>query len=319
MRKPSDTSGIYPVNRPPEGAGGYFGLERINPALITAYYFFPPERWRRGLALHSRTVTDYELEFVLSSDGGRQVIDGISYPVSEGDVIFRRPGETTRGFMRYDCICLIFSLDGTLPSLDEYPINGAKPVQTRFDNPAIDATESLIPTGSDGIFRALFERVIGAFVNPTAFAEVLEKACLAEILYRYLRLAAQRANPGRDRAADASSLSAERLERLEETRSWMRENLATKITVADAASRAKLSEAYYHKCFTRAFAVTPAEYLASARLERARELLAATDMPIRAIAIESGFENESYFYRFFLKKTGQTPGAFRRSHRMPGI
>jgi AraC-like DNA-binding protein len=315
MRKPIDTSGIYPINRVPEGAGGRYGLERINPALITAYYFFPLERWKRGLALHSRVVTDYELEFVLSSDGGRQVIDGISYHVSEGDVIFRRPGETTRGFMRYDCICLIFSLDGTLPALDEYPINGVKPVQARFENPAIDALESLVPTGSDGTFRALFERVIGAFVNPGDFSEVLEKACLAEILYRYLRLAGRRDAAGRNREEWSDPLR----ERLEETRLWMRDNLATRITVADAAARAKLSEAYYHKRFTRAFAVTPAEYLASVRLERARELLAATDMPIRAIAIESGFENESYFYRFFLKKTGQTPGAFRRSHRMPGI
>ncbi len=315
MSKPIDTSGIYPVNRAPEGTDGRYGLERINPALITAYYFFPPERWKRGLALHSRTVTDYELEFVLSSDGGRQVIDGISYPVRGGDVIFRRPGETTRGFMRYDCICLIFSLDGTLPALDEYPINGAKPVQARFDNQAIDALESVIPTGPDGTFRALFERVIGAFVNPVPFAAVLEKACLAEILYRYLRLAGQREKSDRALGDGDNPLRG----RLEETRRWMRENLATKITVADAAARAKLSEAYYHKRFTRAFAVTPAEYLASARLERSRELLAATDMPIRAIAIESGFENESYFYRFFLKKTGQTPGAFRRSHRMPGI
>ena len=36
-----------------------------------------------------------------------------------------------------------------------------------------------------------------------------------------------------------------------------------------------------------------------------------------AIAAATGFENDGYFYRFFAKKAGVTPGAFRRSHRMP--
>jgi AraC-like DNA-binding protein len=316
MRERIDTSGIYPIKHAETSPAALRGLEALNPALITAYYFFPLDRWKRGLALFPRTVTDYELEYVLASEGGRQVIDGKEYAVREGDVIFRKPGEQTQGFMRYECISLFFSLHGKLPKLADYRINRERPLQEPFGNPAIDGLPSLLSEAGNEVFHALFERIMRAFVNPDPYTKVLEKGILTELIYRYLM--ASRVETGDGRAPRTNArVAPELLERLEAARVWIDENHFRKITVADLARSARLSEAYFHKCFARAFGETPAEYLASVRLERARELLAATDMPIRAIAAATGFENDGYFYRFFAKKAGLTPGAFRRSHRMP--
>lgn len=317
MHERIDTSGIYPIKRTETSPEALRGLEALNPALITAYYFFPLERWKRGLALHPRTVTDYEFEYLLASEGGRQVIDGKEYAIREGDVIFRKPGERTQGFMRYECITLIFSLHGKLPKLADYRINRERPLQESFGNPAIDGLPSKIGEAGNEVFHALFERIMRAFVNPDPYAKVLEKGILTELIYRYLMASRIEAGGGLRAANAASSVAPDLLERLGAARVWIDENHYRKVTVADMARGARLSEAYFHKCFARAFGETPAEYLASVRLERARELLAATDMPIRAIAAATGFENDGYFYRFFAKKTGRTPGAFRRSHRMP--
>lgn len=51
----------------------------------------------------------------------------------------------------------------------------------------------------------------------------------------------------------------------------------------------------------------------SARLEAAVERLSSTDLTVREIALECGFESEYYFYSFFKKNTGKTPSAFRSS------
>jgi len=312
-----DTSGIYPIKRTETSPAALRGLEALNPTLITAYYFFPLERWKRGLALYPRTVTDYEFEYALASEGGRQVIEGKEYSVREGDVIFRKPGEQTQGFMRYECITLIFSLHGKLPELADYRINRERPFQEPFGNPAIDGLPSRIGEAGNEVFHALFERIMRAFVNPDPYAKVLEKGILTELIYRYLTAARVEAVGGGHAVNAAPGIAPGLLERLEAARIRIDENYYRKITVADMARGARLSEAYFHKSFARAFGETPADYLASVRLERARELLAATDMPIRAIAQETGFENDGYFYRFFAKKAGLTPGAFRRSHRMP--
>jgi len=314
-----DLSGIYPIQRSTDGSGAISGLVGLNPALITAYYFLPSDRWKRGYALHPRTVTDYELEYILDSDGGRQVIDGVEYPSRKGDTFFRKPGQRTQCFMRSECICLIFSLHGKLPDLADYRINKEKPIQETFRNSAIDSIPCVVDTAGDEAIGALFERAMRAFVNPEPYAELLEKALLTELMYRILMQSVPCGKGDGVSSVSQSTMSADLIGRLDTARKRMHENLSLRTTVARLAEDVGLSEAYFHKCFARAFGVTPAAYLSEVRIERARELLAATDLPIRTIALETGFGEDGYFYRFFAQKTGMTPGDFRNSHRMPGF
>ena len=54
------------------------------------------------------------------------------------------------------------------------------------------------------------------------------------------------------------------------------------------------------------------EYLLNLRMKRAAELLTKTDMDIKAVALEVGYEDQQYFHRIFKKKTGMTPVQYRR-------
>lgn len=54
------------------------------------------------------------------------------------------------------------------------------------------------------------------------------------------------------------------------------------------------------------------EWLANARISLARNLLRAGDLPVLEIADRLGFEDASYFARFFRKMTGMTPSEYRR-------
>lgn len=58
--------------------------------------------------------------------------------------------------------------------------------------------------------------------------------------------------------------------------------------------------------------ISPSDYLAVIRLDRAKELLRTTDMLIKDISGAVGYEDDHVFIRRFKKYTGKTPGQYRK-------
>lgn len=54
------------------------------------------------------------------------------------------------------------------------------------------------------------------------------------------------------------------------------------------------------------------EYLTQLRVQKARELLSQTSLPLYEIAARVGYESDVSFTRVFKKRTGLTPTGFRR-------
>lgn len=81
------------------------------------------------------------------------------------------------------------------------------------------------------------------------------------------------------------------------------------------ATLARLGMSYDHQArlFRGAYGITPLQYVASKRIERAKNLLRDTSDPVAAVAERMGFDDVVYFNRFFRKLAGTTPGAYRRS------
>jgi LacI family transcriptional regulator len=67
--------------------------------------------------------------------------------------------------------------------------------------------------------------------------------------------------------------------------------------------------------FTRLIGESPHRRIKRQQLERARQLLAETELPIARIADLAGFESASYLSASFRRETGQNPRAFRDQHR----
>jgi transcriptional regulator GlxA family with amidase domain len=57
---------------------------------------------------------------------------------------------------------------------------------------------------------------------------------------------------------------------------------------------------------------TPTEEFVRIRVERAMDLLVNTELPIKRIAILSGYRQVSHFGDFFRRQTGLSPRAFRQ-------
>ncbi len=84
-----------------------------------------------------------------------------------------------------------------------------------------------------------------------------------------------------------------------------------KIDFRQLASAQGMSYTVFRRTFQKEIGHAPLEYQIEVRISRARVLLEQTDLPISAIALQTGFANVFYFSKMFTKRTGQTPTACR--------
>ena len=97
--------------------------------------------------------------------------------------------------------------------------------------------------------------------------------------------------------------------------SYFSSHLSEPLTLADMASRARLSPSRFSAVFREQFGMPPHRYLLQLRVRHAQELLRSTALTLSEIAGYCGFANEHHFSYSFKKRVGQAPGAYRRDHR----
>lgn len=78
------------------------------------------------------------------------------------------------------------------------------------------------------------------------------------------------------------------------------------------AREACLSPFHFHRLFRTEIGETPHQYLKRKRIERARELLITTDLPVTEICLEVGFTSLGSFSSTFRRHAGHPPSRYRR-------
>jgi AraC-like DNA-binding protein len=96
---------------------------------------------------------------------------------------------------------------------------------------------------------------------------------------------------------------------------YVEAHLNNRIELVELSAIAGLSVFHFAREFKQSAGVTPHYYLMRRRVERAKELLASTDLSLSEIAFATGFSDQSHFTRHFRQMIGMTPGQFRRSLR----
>lgn len=87
------------------------------------------------------------------------------------------------------------------------------------------------------------------------------------------------------------------------------------IEVQAIAKAAGLSRRSLEQRFLDQIGISPMEQVHQIRIRRIKQLLLQTNHTLPVIAELVGFEYNEYMSRFFKKRTGKTPGAYRREHR----
>jgi AraC family transcriptional regulator of arabinose operon len=87
---------------------------------------------------------------------------------------------------------------------------------------------------------------------------------------------------------------------------------AEHLTLGQLADAVHLHPAYFSTLFKRVTGVSPLRFLVRYRVERARDLLLASDEPLGEIARRTGFYDAAHLIRVFRRVEGVAPGAYRR-------
>jgi transcriptional regulator GlxA family with amidase domain len=89
------------------------------------------------------------------------------------------------------------------------------------------------------------------------------------------------------------------------------------------ARAAGLSKYHFHRLFAAAYGVTPAAYVSQRRVERAQDLLRATNLTVTEVCHAVGFSSLGSFSSRFKEIVGETPREFQQrwganAPRIPG-
>lgn len=93
---------------------------------------------------------------------------------------------------------------------------------------------------------------------------------------------------------------------------WMGETLSTQHTVESLAAKAGLAPRTFARRFRDQTGTTPLQWLVTARIKRAQELLEESEASIDQTALQAGFDSPITFRARFRRTVGLTPSEYRR-------
>lgn len=95
---------------------------------------------------------------------------------------------------------------------------------------------------------------------------------------------------------------------------FIRENACQGITVADVLAATPLSRRVMESRFKKLIGRTPHDEIQRVQLERVKQYLRDTDLPLAEVAKRTGYEHVEYLSVVFKKKIGVPPSTYRREH-----
>lgn len=105
-------------------------------------------------------------------------------------------------------------------------------------------------------------------------------------------------------------------ERIIRVTEFIKDNYKREILLGDIAKTEFVNTSYLSRIFKEHMGISFQEYINSIRLQKAVEKLINTDSLINDIAFECGFANIKAFHNSFRKKYHQTPGEYRKLHKI---
>ncbi len=153
---------------------------------------------------------------------------------------------------------------------------------------------------------------IGLALKSELESDGLGSRVYAESLFNTLciHLVRNYSTSGQNVLADCASLPKDKLRCATE---YINENLEKDLTLAEIAASVGMSPYHFARAFKQITGFPPHQYLIKRRIEKAKCLLADSNLAIAEIAYRVGFASQSHFTTLFRKHTTTTPKAYRDS------
>ena len=101
---------------------------------------------------------------------------------------------------------------------------------------------------------------------------------------------------------------------IKEAIDYINNHLKNELSQKEVADHVHLNPSYLSVLFKEHVKLTFSEYVTRRRIQRAKELLISTSLPVNDIAEESGYKTAKYFIKIFRELEGMTPSAYRKNN-----
>lgn len=101
---------------------------------------------------------------------------------------------------------------------------------------------------------------------------------------------------------------------------WIHVNISSdQLSSKTIAQHFNYNQDYLARIFKKGMGVTVTEYIHLQKIAKAKDLLIHTNLSIKNIAFDLGFQDEKYFMRVFKKYMRLTPTSFRKAYYLKSI
>ncbi|HWA34541.1 MAG TPA: AraC family transcriptional regulator [Cyclobacteriaceae bacterium] len=240
---------------------------------------------------------DFFFVLALEKGKGKHVIDFVPFDVGNNCIFMMRPGQVHELFLKAGCSGYLLEFNAEFYHVNDRGTSHSLRSATKTNLCKVDK-------GSFGRLRTVLANIFEEYRDQkTGYDEVIR----AQLDIFFIELI-------RNRQQSSPPSTAETLydqERLEEFLQLVETNASTKKQVADYEDMLNMSNYQLSALTKRVLGKTPSELINDYIILESKRQLLATSSQVNQIAWHLGFEDPSYFIRFFKKHTGFSPEAFR--------
>ena len=106
---------------------------------------------------------------------------------------------------------------------------------------------------------------------------------------------------------------------LRRARDLIDRDYAEALDLDQLAAAAGVSKYHFLRCFAATYGATPARYLTERRIERAQDLLRATNLTVTEVCMLVGYSSLGSFSSTFRRLVGVTPSAYQAEFAATGV
>jgi AraC-like DNA-binding protein/CheY-like chemotaxis protein len=93
---------------------------------------------------------------------------------------------------------------------------------------------------------------------------------------------------------------------------YIEDNIQNRIDISDLAQLTRWSSQHFIRVFTQFLDITPYQFILKKKMEKAKVLITETDISMKDIAFELGFQSYGNFCKIFKRETGKNPDEYRK-------
>jgi AraC family transcriptional regulator len=165
----------------------------------------------------------------------------------------------------------------------------------------------LVDARLSALIAAVNEERIAGFSSGQLFLDSMEQALAVTLITGY---AVRR----RSLHTYRGGLGSARLRRVKEL---VHAKMEDELTLEEMAQSVGLSVAHFSQMFRKSTGETPHQFVLRHRVERAKEMLRASEERVLDVAMASGFKTQQHFARVFRQMYGVSPTEYRRQIPAP--